>query len=56
MNPIIEAIKYDDKFPSLFRQGARVHRPLKRAPQMTHEERMWRWRHRLEQLFARQEY
>lgn len=48
------AIKDDNKFPLLFRQGLRSKRLC--TPQVQREEQMQRWQHRLERLFARQVY
>ncbi len=57
MSLITETVKNDNKFPLLFRQGVRSRPAYGRAvPQMHREERMQRWQHRLERLFARQEY
>lgn len=47
-------VKNDNKSPLLLRQGLRSRRL--RAPQVQREERMQRWQHRLERLFARQVY
>ncbi|QQZ30622.1 hypothetical protein HMY34_18720 [Thiothrix subterranea] len=47
-------IKDDSKFPLLFRQGIRSRRLC--TPQVQRGERMQRWQHRLERLFARQVY
>lgn len=48
------AIKDDNKFPLLFRQGLRSRRLC--TPQVQRGERMQRWQRRLERLFARQVY
>jgi hypothetical protein len=56
MSTTIETIRYDNKLPLLFRQGVRTRRAGGCAPQMQREERMQRWQHRLERLFARQVY
>ncbi len=47
-------VKNDNKSPLLLRQG--LHSRRLRAPQVQREERMQRWQHRLERLFARQVY
>lgn len=56
MSLTTETVKYDNKFPLLFRQGVRMRRAYGCAPQMQRDERMQRWQHRLEKLFARQVY
>ncbi len=48
------ALKDDGKLPLLFRQGLRSRRLC--TQQIQREERMQRWQHRLERLFARQVY
>ena len=48
--------KDSHQFPLLFRQGMRSRRACGCAPEMPREERMQRWQHRLEKLFARQVY
>lgn len=50
------SIKDDSKFPLLFRQGVRVRPDQGHLPHLHRKERMQRWQHRLERLFARQEY
>ncbi|MGB3919352.1 hypothetical protein J9253_06555 [Thiothrix litoralis] len=51
-----ETINHDNKLSLLFRQGVRSRRACGCAPEMPREERMQRWQHRLEKLFARQVY
>ncbi|SEA07180.1 hypothetical protein SAMN05660964_00833 [Thiothrix caldifontis] len=55
MSLIIETVKYDNKSPLLFRQGGRTRR-VGYVPQLQRGERVQRFQHRLERLFARQVY
>ena len=55
MSPLTASIKDDNKFPLLLRQGLRSRR-LCNSQQVQRGERMQRWQHRLERLFARQVY
>ncbi|WGZ93340.1 MAG: hypothetical protein QJT81_16225 [Candidatus Thiothrix putei] len=55
MSLTTETVKYDDKLPLLFRQGLRTRR-VGYVPQLQRGERVQRFQHRLERLFARQVY
>jgi hypothetical protein len=55
MSMMGETVKTEPKFPLLLRQGMRLRRSGDSTPP-ARSERMQHWQHRLERLFARQEY
>lgn len=56
MNTMAEPFRHNDKLPLIFRQLPKSRSLHGAVPQEPRGERMQRWQHRLERLFARQVY
>lgn len=56
MNPMMEQSEHENRFPRQLQRGKNVNLAAGHAPPPRREERMRRWEHRLEKLFARQAY